>query len=263
MNKILSLNSVGEEVVLLQKALGTVQDGEFGPLTLGLVIRFQKTNGLVPDGIVGPKTWNALFPPSEPQDETIRGSKAWYVKDFKNMSFDPGFEATINKAAQRVLSGIDRYKAVALTIGCPWYFIGALHNMEATCDFRGVLHNGEKILGTGKKTSLVPAGRGPFETWEESAIDALKMKNFHLQKDWDLGAMLMRAERYNGMGVFNFHKLEKTAYLWAQSSINDGTGKYVADGKWSETANANGQTGFAVILKELELMGKITLSTQT
>ncbi len=81
--------------------------------------------------------------------------------------------------ANKIIAAEARYKAVQASTGVPWYFIGALHMRESSCDFRGVLHNGDRIIGTGGLTVRVPAGRGPFSTWEESAVDALKLKDMH------------------------------------------------------------------------------------
>lgn len=57
---ILKKGSKGEEVKILQKALGITADGDFGPKTETAVKAYQKSKGLVADGIVGTKTWNAL-----------------------------------------------------------------------------------------------------------------------------------------------------------------------------------------------------------
>lgn len=90
----------------------------------------------------------------------------------------------ISKAANKAMDYKDRYVRVAKKIGCPWEFIAAIHMRESNAHFGGVLHNGEKIIGTGRKTKLVPRGKGPFDSWEEAAIHALKMKNLHKIKDW-------------------------------------------------------------------------------
>jgi Putative peptidoglycan binding domain len=49
-----------EEVRDLQRRLGLVADGLFGPRTSAAVVGFQAEHGLTVDGIVGPKTWAAL-----------------------------------------------------------------------------------------------------------------------------------------------------------------------------------------------------------
>lgn len=59
--RLLKLGSTGKSVELVQKALGIVIDGRFGPQTDAAVRAFQKEHGLLVDGIVGPYTWGALF----------------------------------------------------------------------------------------------------------------------------------------------------------------------------------------------------------
>jgi peptidoglycan hydrolase-like protein with peptidoglycan-binding domain len=49
--------SEGPFVEMLQRKLGVVVDGNFGPMTEAAVRQFQRDHGIVPDGIVGPKTW--------------------------------------------------------------------------------------------------------------------------------------------------------------------------------------------------------------
>jgi hypothetical protein len=52
--------SKGAEVECLQKKIGVVADGRFGPLTKAAVMAFQSSKGLVADGIVGILTRAAL-----------------------------------------------------------------------------------------------------------------------------------------------------------------------------------------------------------
>ncbi len=59
-NSFLRAGSRGAEVKCLQKKVGAVTDGSFGPLTNMAVKAFQSNNGLVADGIVGPLTLSAL-----------------------------------------------------------------------------------------------------------------------------------------------------------------------------------------------------------
>lgn len=77
----------GTEVRTLQRALnnasfnaGTV-DGIFGSRTEEAVRAFQRANGLQVDGIVGPRTWAALTPYIEYEDEYLkRGDRGPYVE---------------------------------------------------------------------------------------------------------------------------------------------------------------------------------------
>lgn len=129
--------------------------------------------------------------------------------------------------------------------------ICALHYRESSLSFAGVLHNGEKILGTGRKTKLVPAGRGPFNTWEEAAKDALYIKKSSFPKVWTLASCLQFAEIFNGTGyrsrIGDKGQIELSPYAFAGTTLHDETGKYVKDGKYSPTAREQ-QLGVAAIM---------------
>lgn len=147
----------------------------------------------------------------------------------------------------------ERYQAVSSDcIDFPIDLMFALHYRESSLRFNGVLHNGENILGTGRKTKLVPKGRGPFVKWEDSAIDALMMKKSLFPKEWTLATKLEFAEKFNGLGYRNTG--EFSPYVFAGTNFHDETGKYVADGKYSSTAKEK-QLGVAAILLELNKSG--------
>ena len=140
----------------------------------------------------------------------------------------------------------------------PWWFVAGLHYRESTMNFDGVLHNGQKIIGTGRKTTWVPKGRGPFYSWEEAAIDALfETKNFHKHKDWNIYHCIEKAERYNGLGyryrIGDRGEKEYSPYLFAGTNFHDETSKYTSDGKYSAIATEK-QLGVCTLwlgLKEL------------
>ena len=155
----------------------------------------------------------------------------------------------INMQAEKIAINRARYEAVSKATGVPWDVIGVIHYREASGSFAGVLHNGERIIGTGKLTKLVPKGRGPFSTWEDAAVDALvnappyAAKN----KDWSIGGTLDLLERYNGLGYRN--KGLPSPYLWAGTDQYV-KGKYVADGKYDPN-HVDQQLGVAPILMKL------------
>lgn len=57
---VLRMGDTGEEVKVLQKALGIKEDGDFGPATKAAVVAFQTKHRLYADGIVGRNTWAKL-----------------------------------------------------------------------------------------------------------------------------------------------------------------------------------------------------------
>mgnify|MGYP002626571150 FL=1 len=75
MATIYKLNSTGEGVKAIQRALHLIPDGIFGPLTKEAVVAFQEENGLTVDGIVGPATLAKLLPAAARQAFTLKKSK--------------------------------------------------------------------------------------------------------------------------------------------------------------------------------------------
>lgn len=173
--------------------------------------------------------------------------EAEYAQRWADMRLAPERLPAIDSTARKIIAGKARYQAVEALTGVPWAFIGVLHARESGCDFRGVLHNGEKILGTGRTTRLVPAGRGPFETWEEAAEDALSLKGYKPGFPWSLPRCLFEGERFNGFG-YRMRGVP-SAYLWSGSDRYV-RGKYVADGVWSGNA-VDKQIGIAPLMARL------------
>lgn len=173
-----------------------------------------------------------------------------YENLWKKATLSASKAATATAVAKKIIGLRDRYEPVAKRMGNPkiWPLIGAIHNREASLSFAGVLHNGEHIIGTGRKTSLVPAGRGPFSSWENAAVDALALKGWNNIKDWPISRWLYESERYNGWGYYLYHGVN-SPYVWGGTSLQQ-RGKYVSDGKWSSGA-WDSQLGTAAILKAL------------
>ena len=151
------------------------------------------------------------------------------------------------KAARGMVADRGRYAAVEAATGVPWFLIGALHNRENNRDFGGVLHNGQRIIGQNKKTTLVPKGRGPFKSWDEAAIDALELKGLDRVEEWPVERVLWEAERYNGLGYFK--RGVNSPYLWAGTSHQQ-RGKFVADHRF-DPDHMDTQLGVAALLKAL------------
>ena len=168
----------------------------------------------------------------------------------KTIKIDDNRKKEVAEVCARFELSKGRYKVVADACNFPLDLLFALHYRESSLNFQGVLHNGERILGTGKKTTLVPAGRGPFKTWEEAAIDAILMKKSLFPLEWTMANKLIFAERFNGLGYRNTK--EFSPYVFAGTNFHDETGKYVRDGKFDPNAPEK-QLGVAALILGLNL----------
>jgi lysozyme family protein len=173
-----------------------------------------------------------------------------YQRLFLTMQPKQAKALEISIAVKAIKANKARYLTVQQKLGIPWLFIAVIHNMECSRRFDKHLHNGDPLTA---RTINVPAGRpkkgNPPFTWEESAIDALTYMNLHKWTDWTIPGMLYKLEAYNGFGYRRNHPEVLSPYLWSFSNHYT-SGKYVADGRWSDSAISN-QCGAAVILKEL------------
>lgn len=172
----------------------------------------------------------------------------WYEDHYKKAKFTN--QNTAAWVVNRLLRLESIYKMGEEATGVHWYMIGALDSMECDNHPLGVLHNGELIVGTGKKTKLVPAGRGPFASKLDSIVDALKYDGL-LGKKMSLGEMLKWAEKYNGMGYKSRGVM--SPYVWAGTDRYT-KGRFVRDRVFDANAVSK-RAGVAAIFKELERRG--------
>jgi lysozyme family protein len=183
-----------------------------------------------------------------------------YWKLFLECRIRPEKLAEVKQLVTQIVSNRHRYERAAGTLGTmPWWFVALIHALEANLNFSKHLHNGDPLTA---RTTHVPAGRpaanpqanpkqGPSATnpytWEESAQDALRMRNLDKWSDWSIRASLYQLEAYNGWGYRLYHPDVLSPYLW--SYTNQYTkGKYAADGKWDANLVSK-QPGAAALLR--------------
>jgi len=162
-------------------------------------------------------------------------------------------EPDLMHVANDILADRGQYEATENATGVPWFWIACVHDRESNRNFATVLHNGERnIIGTGRLTTKVPKGRGPFNSWGEAAIDALTLpekddgKELNKVEEWTLARCLYQFEEYNGWG---YNGKINSPYVWAGTS-NQQRGKYTSDGVYTAT-HWDTQLGCAGILKAL------------
>jgi lysozyme family protein len=142
-----------------------------------------------------------------------------------------------------------QYQAVAARTGVPWAAIAVIHEREASQDWKGSLAQGDPW---NRVSVHVPAGRGPFASWEDAAVDALRNCPPYAarNKDWSIGGTLTVLEEYNGLGYAS--RGVPSPYVWSGTDQYR-SGKYVRDGVYDSNA-VDSQLGCAGLL-----MAMITL----
>lgn len=159
------------------------------------------------------------------------------------------YPSVIQNICSKIKANKQLYIQVSEQTDTPWEVIGAIHSLESSLNFNTHLHNGDSLR---RRTTHVPSGRPrrgtpPF-TWEESAIDALRLKPWY---DWGIPDTLFYLEMYNGFGYY--YRGVNSPYLW--SYTNQYTkGKYVRDGVFDPN-KVSRQVGAVPILKELGYAG--------
>jgi lysozyme family protein len=136
-----------------------------------------------------------------------------------------------------------RYQAVSAKTSVPWAFIAVAHERESSQDWTGSLAQGDPW---NRVSVHVPAGRGPFKSWEEAAIDALVNCAPYPanNRDWSIGGTLTMLEQYNGLGYAARNR--PSPYIWSGTNQYV-SGKYVRDGVYDPNA-VDSQLGCAGLL---------------
>ena len=172
-----------------------------------------------------------------------------YIRLFNTCKVKPEQAASIRRFyVQPLLAARRQYEGIGNTLDMPWWFIGFIHGLECSFNFRSHLHNGDPLTN---RTVRHPPGHprvgSPPFAWRQSAIDALVLKKYDRETDWSLPRVLFLWEKYNGMGYRS--RGLASPYLWSFSSHYD-KGKFVRDGVFDPEA-VSGQCGAATLLKHL------------
>jgi lysozyme family protein len=152
-----------------------------------------------------------------------------------------------------------RYQTVEKLTGVPWHFIAVVHEREASQNWNTQLGQGDPL---DRVSVHVPAGRGPFKTWEDSAVDALVHCTPYAARnqDWTVGGTLTMLEEYNGLGYAA--RRVPSPYVWSGTDQYR-SGKYIRDGVYDPNA-VDSQFGCAgLLLAMMALDPTITFDEKT
>lgn len=172
--------------------------------------------------------------------------KSGYERNWANLEIRPARLGEANATARKAINGKATYQQVERLTGVPWYFVALCHYRESNFDFDTYLGNGESLK---RVTCLVPKGRGPFASFVDGAVDALRIQHFVGTQDWCIARTLYRLECFNGLG---YHaKGVNSPYLYGGSTLYGPTeargGKFVADHVFDPN-HVDSQLGTAVVL---------------
>lgn len=181
-----------------------------------------------------------------------------YDNLFSTCVVNPSRVADVDRLIERIKANRARYEQVQNATQVPWWFIAAVHSLEADLNFNTHLHNGDPLSA---RTVHVPAGRpvagDPPFTWEESALDALAYDHVSGWHDWTVAGALYKLEGYNGFGYRR--QGIYSPYLWSYSNHYT-RGKYVSDGVWDPNA-VSGQCGGGTLWRRMVNLGLIRIET--
>ena len=164
---------------------------------------------------------------------------------WRSLVISPDRLTDVDHVCQRLLSyHMTNYDQVERATGVPWYVVGALDYHEEGFRHDRYLGNGDPLSSP---TRHVPQGRGPFSTWYDGAIDAIRYDHLDKIPHWDIVSALIVCEVWNGMG-YAVRGLP-SPYVWGATN-QQRPGKYVADHKFDPSV-WDKQIGCAAIFRLL------------
>jgi lysozyme family protein len=175
--------------------------------------------------------------------------KASYEKMWADCQVQP---AKIHELTQVAIKLCDQqhkmaYVAVQKLTAVPWFVIGVIHEREASGAWWANIAQGDPW---NRISTHVPKNRGPFRSWQDAAVDALKNCSPFMARnmDWSAGGTLIHLVQYNGL-AYELHHNEWSPYIWAATNHEE-RGKYVTDGHYDPRA-WDAQLGCAAMLKRM------------
>jgi lysozyme family protein len=167
----------------------------------------------------------------------------------QNMQINTNLTTTLDGVARRLVAPAakQQYQAISAITKVPWFVIAVIHEREASQHFDRNIAQGDPW---NKVSVNVPAGRGPFASFQDAAVDALtKCAPFAARwGDWSLGGALTLLEQYNGLGYAR--RDLPSPYIWA-STNQYVKGKFIRDHVFDPN-EVDSQLGCAAMLARMK-----------
>lgn len=173
----------------------------------------------------------------------------------------PSRMAEVEAVANRLIAANAKtiYQQIEALTTVPWFVVAVIHEREASQNFNDNIAQGDPWNQVSRH---VPKGRGPFKSFVDAAVDALKncAPKASDWKDWSAGGTLTILEEYNGLGYEEYHA-EASPYNWGATN-QEQRGKYVGDGEYSASTWDTQLGCAAMLLKMMELDKTIVFKTE-
>ncbi len=116
--------------------------------------------------------------------------------------------------AKSLVGAKPRYQSVEKRASAPWWVDCGHSRARVVAGLSPLTRAGRSL----EVSTHVPAGRGPFKSWEDAAVDALVNCDPHLaRKEWkSAGECLTNLEAYNGLGYFDGRVTKKDGVIVAR-----------------------------------------------
>lgn len=162
------------------------------------------------------------------------------------MKLLPQYLPALDRTAAKLIADKERYLSLEQRSRVPALVTMVIAERESGANPRMSLAQGDRW---DRVSVHVPKGRGPFQSWEDAAVDALQIDGLDIigRENWTVELALFYQEKYNGFGYRRYGV--PSAYIWAATSIYQG-GKFIADGKFSRSA-WDTQLGVAALMARI------------
>jgi lysozyme family protein len=164
-----------------------------------------------------------------------------YAKQWDAMVIKPARRHEFESIAHHLIALKDRYVPIEKATGVPWYMIALIHMREASNDFSKGLAQGDRWDRRSHNKPIC----GPFKSFFDSAVWALKHDGLTNVLDWRLEKQLYFHELFNGAGYDMRHL--PSPYIFGGTN-QQRAGKFIRDGVFSSTT-WDIQPGVAPIMK--------------
>lgn len=171
------------------------------------------------------------------------------LQRWRNMQITVGLP-TIDAIAHRLTepAAKQQYETISGITHVPWFIIAVIHQREAAQNFNANIAQGDPW---NKVSVRVPAGRGPFASFQDAAVDALTNCAPFAARwgDWTPGGAMTLLEQYNGLGYAL--RNVPSPYIWA-STDQYVRGKFIADHVFDPNV-VDAQLGCAAMLARMKV----------